>query len=265
MDRRHLLILPYALWLLGLVAAPFSLIVIASFATRNEAGLIEFGFHLDSYLQLFDPLYLQIFLRTLLMAALHSTLTLLAAYPAAFFLSRLPRKEAAFFLTLLLVPFWTNYLIRLLAFMDVLRLQPGGFAWTFTFHGILAAMVYNYLPFAILPLYTALEKVPSSLIEAAQDLGSSKRQVLRHVLWPLTKKPLLATFLLIFIPALGEFLIPELVGGGRSFYLGTFLQQQFLTFRNWPLGSAAISLLLLLSVVMLAFGGRALTEDEATR
>ena len=262
MDRRRLLILPYALWLLGLVAAPFSLILAASLAARDEAGLVQFGFHLDSYAQLLDPLYLQIFLRTLLMATLHALLTLLAAYPAAFFLSRLPRADAAFYLTLLLVPFWTNYLIRLLAFMDVLRLQPGGIAWTFTFHGILAAMVYNYLPFAVLPLYSALEKVPTSLIEAAQDLGASKRQVLFKVLWPLTRKPLTATFLLIFIPALGEFLIPELVGGGQSFYLGTFLQQQFLTFRNWPLGSAAIALLLLLAVVMLAFGGKAIAEEE---
>jgi spermidine/putrescine transport system permease protein len=262
MDRRHFLIVPYVLWLLGLVAAPFFLILAASFASRDEAGLVKFGLQFDSYIQLFDPLYFQIFLRTLAMASLHSFLTLLVAYPAAFFLSRLSRREAAFYLTLLLVPFWTNYLIRLLAFMDILRLQPGGFAWTFTFHGILAAMIYNYLPFAILPLYSALEKVPTSLIEAAQDLGASKRKVLSCILWPLTRRPLTATFLLVFIPALGEFLIPELVGGGRTFYLGTFLQQQFLTFRNWPLGSAAISLLFLLSVVMLAFGGKALTDEE---
>ncbi len=262
MDRRRLLIIPYALWLLGLVAAPFSLILLASFAVKDDSGALTYGLHFDSYLQLFDPLYFQIFLRTILLATLHSVLTLLVAYPAAFFLSRLSRTDAAFYLTLLLVPFWTNYLIRLLAFMDVLRLQPFGLQWTFEFRGILAAMLYNYLPFAILPLYSALEKVPTSLIEAAQDLGASKRRVLTQVLWPLTRRPLTATFLLVFIPALGEFLIPVLVGGGQSFYLGTFLQQQFLTFRNWPLGSAAIMVLVLLAVVMLALGGKALTEEE---
>ncbi len=263
MDRRRLLILPYALWLLGLVAAPFALIIAASFAQRDEAGSLHYGFYLESYKTLFDPLYLQVFSRTFFMATLHSILTILAAYPAAFFLSRLARANAALYLTLLLVPFWTNYLIRLLAFMDVLRLHPFGLEWTFTFRGILAALLYNYLPFAVLPLYNALEKVPSSLIEAAQDLGASKRQVLFQVLWPLTRKPVTATFLLVFIPALGEFLIPELVGGGQNFYLGTFLQQQFLTFRNWPLGSAAIALLVLLAILMLALGGRALAEDDA--
>jgi len=262
MDRRRLLIIPYALWLLGLLAAPFTLILIASFAQKDDLGLLHYGLHFDSYAQLFDPLYFQIFLRTLLMATLHSVLTLLVAYPAAFFLSRLPRKEAAFYLTLLLVPFWTNYLIRLLAFMDVLRLQPFGIEWTFQFHGILAAMLYNYLPFAVLPLYSALEKVPSSVIEAAQDLGASRRKVLTKVLWPMTRRPVTATFLLVFIPALGEFLIPVLVGGGQNFYLGSFLQQQFLTFRNWPLGSAAISLLVLLAILMLLFSGKALAEEE---
>jgi spermidine/putrescine transport system permease protein len=262
-DRRRLLIIPYALWLLGLVAAPFLLIVMASFGHRDENGGVVYGLHTEAYAQLSDPLYLEVFARTVAMAALHSVLTLAAAYPAAFFLSRLERKQAAFYLTLLLVPFWTNYLIRLLAFMDVLRLHPFGLEWTFTFRGIVAALIYNYLPFAVLPLYSALEKVPSSLIEAAQDLGASKRQVLFRVLWPMTRKPLTATFLLVFIPALGEFLIPELVGGGRDFFLGTFLQQQFLTTRNWPLGSAAIAILILVAMVMLAFGGNALAEDES--
>lgn len=261
MDRRYL-ILPYFFWLLGLVAAPFALILAASFAQKDDTALLRFGFHLDAYRQLFDPLYLQIFLRTLALATIHSLLTLLVAYPAAFFLSRLPRKEAALYLTLLLVPFWTNYLIRLLAFMDVLRLQPFGISWTFSFHGILAAMLYNYLPFAILPLYSALEKVPDSLIEAAQDLGARKRQVLLKVLWPMTRRPVTGAFLLVFIPALGEFLIPVLVGGGQSFYLGTFLQQQFLTFRNWPLGAAAISLLVLLAMLMIAMAGKSLNEEE---
>jgi spermidine/putrescine transport system permease protein len=161
------------MWLFGLVAAPFALIVAASFGHRFENGDFTYGFHLESYAQLADPLYLEVFARTLFMATLHSVLTLLAAYPAAFFLSRLERTKAAFYLTLLLVPFWTNYLIRLLAFMDVLRLHPFGLEWTFTFRGIIAALLYNYLPFAILPLYSALEKVPNSVIEAAQDLGAS--------------------------------------------------------------------------------------------
>ena len=186
MDRRRILILPYFLWLLALVAAPFSLIFMGSFAHREETGALQFGLHTESFLTLLDPLYLGVFGRTLGMALLHSILTIAAAYPAAFFLSRLERNKAAFYLTLLLVPFWTNYLIRLLAFMDVLRLRPFGFEWTFSFRGILAALLYNYLPFATLPLYSALEKVPNSVIEAALDLGARRREVLCKVLWPMT-------------------------------------------------------------------------------
>ena len=263
MDRRILLIAPYFLWFTFLVLAPFSLIVATSFALRDEYGGVHFGLHLDAYRQLADPLYLEVLGRTILLALAHSVITLLAAYPLAFFLSRLDRASAGTYLTLLLIPFWTNYLIRLLAFMDVLRWKPFGLQWTFTAKGMLAAMLYNYLPFAILPLYTALEKIPSSLIEAAQDLGASKRKIFAEVLWPLTRKPVTITFLMVFIPALGEFLIPELVGGGQSFYLGTFLQQQFLVTRNWPLGSAAITALLLLSVCVLLLAGRSLSEEEA--
>lgn len=261
MDRRLYLSLPYLLWFAGLVAAPFTLILVTSFARQEPYGEISFGLSGDAYRQLLDPLYLQVFARTFGFASLHTLLTLILAYPMAFFLSRLDRREAGFYLVLLLIPFWTNFLIRLLSFMDVLRLQPFGIQWTFTFHGMIAAMVYNTLPFAVLPLYSALERVPTNLLEAAQDLGATKRRVFRSVLWPLTRKAVYITGLLVFIPALGEFLVPELVGGGQSFFLGTFLQQQFLISRNWPLGAAAISILLLLSVLLVALGGKALEEN----
>lgn len=262
MDRRHLLIFPYTLWLLLLIVAPFSLIFATSFAERSSLGEIHFAFSLEAFRQLADPVYATILGRTALLALLHSAITLCISYPMAFFLSRISKEESSLFLTLLMVPFWTNYLIRLLAFMDVLRLNLFGLEWTYTQSGMLAALLYNYLPFAILPLYSAMEKIPNSLLEAAQDLGASKRRVFSTVLWPLTKQSVVATFLLIFIPSLGEFLIPVVVGGGQSYYLGNFLQQQFLVSRNWPLGSAAIAILLLISVVLLRLGGAGLLEKE---
>lgn len=263
MDRRLLLIAPYLFWFFFLLLAPFLLVIATSFALRDSLGELTFGFYGDAYLQLLDPIYLNILGRTSVLAIVHTLLTLCAAYPVAFFLSRLPRKDAGMYLSMLMVPFLTNYLIRLLAFMDVLRLQPFGIEWTYTKHGMLAGLIYNYLPFAVLPLYSALEKVPTSLIEAAQDLGASKRRVFTQMLLPLTKRSLFATGLLLFIPSLGEFLVPVIVGGGRDYYLGTFLQQQFLTARNWPLGSAAIVILLFSSLFLLRFGGTALLEEEA--
>lgn len=125
-DRRLLLILPYAAWLLTLVAAPFAFILAISLAERHNLRIVEFHWTASAYRELLDPLYLQVFGRTVAFAGAHTFVTLLAAYPVAFYLSRLPRAQASIYLTLLLVPFWTNYLVRLLAFMDILRLQPFG-------------------------------------------------------------------------------------------------------------------------------------------
>jgi spermidine/putrescine transport system permease protein len=261
-DRRLLLITPYALWILFLVAAPFGLVFATSLAQRTDLGAVTFALSGEAFRQLADPLYFVILQRTVVLALAHTLLTLTVAYPVAFFLSRVSREESSFLLTLLMVPFWTNFLVRLLAFMDILRLQPFGLDLAYTPAGMLAAMLYNYFPFAVLPLYSALTKIPSTILEAAQDLGASKRRVFLHVLWPLTRRAVVATGLLVFIPALGEFLIPVIVGGGRSYYLGNFLHQQFLVTRNWPLGSAAIVALLGLSFLLVRFGGAALLEDK---
>lgn len=264
MDRRTrtLLISPFGFWLLFLVAGPFALIVATSFFRRSELGLVETGFELSAYRELFSPLYAGVLFRTFVMASLNTMLTLCAAFPIAFYMSRLPKKRAAWLLTFIMIPFWTNFLIRLLAFMDVLRLKPFGLELTYTYPGILLAMVYNYLPYAILPLYSTLEKIPQSVIEAALDLGAKKRQVLTRVVLPMAKSGLAAAGLLVFIPSLGEFLIPQIVGGGKNFFLGTFLQEQFLVSRNWPLGSAAIVFLILSSLFLVLLTKGAGLEDR---
>lgn len=242
MGGRRYLILPFCAWFLLFFLGPFGLLISISFSGANPV---------DAYKELFHSSYTPMFARTLLFSFFHSFLTILLALPIAFYLSRLDRNRAGKYLTLLLIPFWTNFLIRLLSFQDVLRLEPFGITWTFTFHGIVAAMIYNGLPFAVLPLYVAMEKIPNSILEAAQDLGAKKRQVILEVLYPILKWPLIATGLLVFIPALGEFLVPEIIGGGQSYFLGTFLQRQFLVSQNWPLGAAAIALILCFSLLLL--------------
>lgn len=251
--RIKLLTLPFFFWFFLLVLGPFCLIVFTSFLHRSEYGIFGLPFELNSYRQLADPLYLEVFLRTLLLATLNTIFCVALSYPLAFFLSRLPKAQANRWIALIMIPFWTNFLLRVLAFMDVLRLQPFGLTLTYTQTGILLAMIYNYLPFALLPLYSTLEKVPTSVLEAAFDLGASKRHILLHVLWPLTRAGVVSAALLVFIPSLGEFLIPTIVGGAQKYYLGTFLENQFLNAQNWPLGSAAIVLILLASLILLPF------------
>ncbi len=265
MDRRQrsrLLILPFTAWFFLLMVAPFVLILITSFFRRTELGVTEPAFQLDAYRQLLDPVYMEIVWRTLLLALGNTFITLVVAYPFAFFLSRLPRKRAMVMLTFVMIPFWTNFLIRILAFMDILRLHLFGLNLTYTFSGILLAMAYNYLPFAVLPLYSTMEKIENSVLEAAYDLGASKIKILFRVLLPLSKQGISSAGILVFIPSLGEFLIPEIVGGGKNFFLGTFLHHQFLVARNWPLGSAAISCLILLAILLLVLARKSLGESR---
>ena len=247
-SRRIAFITPYYLWFLFLVLCPFLLVLVTSFFRRNELGVVVPDFTFDSYKQLFDPLYFEILSRTLFMAIANTIATMLVSYPLAFYISRLQKNKAAWAITLIMIPFWTNFLIRILAFMDVLRLKPFGFDLVYTAPGILAALVYNYLPFAVLPLYSTCKKIDHSVIEAAFDLSASRLQILTKVLWPLTRNGVITASLLVYVPTLGEFLIPEIVGGGKHFFLGTFLQQQFMVSRNWPLGSAAIILLILFAI-----------------
>lgn len=260
--RNRLLILPFLAWFVFAIVGPFGLILANSFARRTDLGTLEHVFDPSSYFQLFDPLYASILLRTLGYAVANTVLCILMAYPVSFYLSRQTNEKRQVLLTLILIPFWTNFLVRVLAFSDLLRLRPFGLEWLYTHQGVLAALVYNYLPFAILPLYSSMCAVPSSVLEAAQDLGATRRQIFLHVLWPLTRQGTVAASLLVFIPTLGEFLIPDLIGGGRYFVLGTFLQNQFLTARNWPLGSAAIILLTLLTLFVMAFFSAGLTKHE---
>ncbi|NUM88191.1 MAG: ABC transporter permease, partial [Bdellovibrionales bacterium] len=188
MDRakRKLLILPFAGWLALLIVGPLVLMIATSFLRRDEFGILHRDWNLQSYRELFDPLYSRVLARTLLMAACNTVATVTLAYPFAFYLSRLPRGKALTMLTFVMIPFWTNFLIRILAFMDVLRTEIFGFSLVYTPWGVLGALVYNYLPFAILPLYASLEKVDNSVLEAAYDLGASRLQILFRILVPLT-------------------------------------------------------------------------------
>lgn len=263
MDRRRLVI-PFFLWFGLFILGPLAVIVCMSFAKRTELGEIETAFVLDAFRQLFDPLYGKIFLKTLVFAGANTLLTLVIAYPLSFYISRLDKTPRTWFLTLVMIPFWTSFLVRILAFMDVIRVSHMGLLYTEM--GVILAMAYNYLPFAIMPLFSVMEKIEPSLIEAARDLSASKRQVFFHVVWPLSRPGVVTAFLFVFIPSLGEFLIPELVGGSQHFLLGSFLQNQFFTARNWPLGAATIVILLGMTLIALWAGRKhldfAMTETK---
>lgn len=258
------LCLPGALWLGVLVGLPLALLVGISFVSQGDYGELTWPLTLENYRRLagwsefgFDPLYPRVVVRTLAVSGLVTGLTLLAALPMAFFIARLGPGGRAISLALVVVPFWTNLLIRTYAWQ--LLLGTGGplsgvavaLGWippgTGLYPGwgaVVVGMVCDFLPFMVLPLFASVEKIDWTLAEAAADLGANGRQVFRHAILPQIAPGIRAGVLMVFLPATGQFVIPDLLGGGRVTLLGNLIQQQFGPSRDWPLGAAAATVLL---------------------
>jgi len=243
--------LPLYVWIIGFLVGPFVILALFSIYTRLPDGSTSTELTIEAYKRLSDPLYVNIILRSLGLAVANTALCLVIAFPSAYFMSRLNGARKTLALSLILIPLSTSFLIRIFAMMDFLRLKLFGLEWLYTRPGILLALCYNYLPYAILPLYASFLRQDPRILEAAQDLGASRTKVLTKILIPLHRSALLSAALFVLIPSTGEYLIPALVGGSRYFFIGNFLQNQFLTARNWPLGSALIVILLVLTLFAL--------------
>jgi spermidine/putrescine transport system permease protein len=263
MKLRFWFLLPTWVWLAGLFAAPFAIVLAYSFLTRGVYGGIEQPWSLESYQRLFDPLYLTIVARSFAMALAATGLCLALAYPAALFISRARHKNL--YLQLVMLPFWTSFLVRTYAWLFLLRdtglintaLQALGIIHAplpllYNDGAVLLGLVYGYLPFMVLPIYATLERLDPSLVEAAADLGARPLDTIFRVIVPLSKPGILAGAVLVFIPCLGAYLTPDLLGGGRTVLVGNLVQNQFTTARDWPFGSA-VSMVLLALVTLLVW------------
>jgi len=249
---------PGLLWLAVFFYLPLALILAVSVHSRGELGEVTRPFTLENYRRLlgfgllgFDPLYPQILLRSLALGAATAALCALAALPLAFFIAGLPASWKNVTLTLVVIPFWTNLLVRTYAWQILLApeglvtrvaaacgLMVPGEALYPGLGAVLVAMVCDYLPFMVLPLYASVEKLDWTLAEAAADLGAGGLRVFRHALLPQIKPGLAAGVVLVFLPASGQFVIPDLLGGARTMLLGNAVQQQFGPGLDWPFGSA---------------------------
>ncbi|MCS6954294.1 MAG: ABC transporter permease [Bryobacterales bacterium] len=258
---RTLFLAPAALVMVVLILAPLGVVVCYSFLTRGAYGGVEWLATLDNYRRLLDPLYLEIFLRSVAVAGTTTALCLILAFPLAWFLSRAGRRKHLY-LQLVLLPFWTSFLVRLYAWMFLLRdtglintiLLAAGWIreplpLLYNHVAVVLGLVYGYLPFAVLPLYATLERLDRTLLEAAADLGARPLGTLRHVILPLAAPGIRAAALLVFIPCLGTYLVPDLLGGSKTILVGTLIQNQFTTARDWPFG-AAVSLTLMVFTVV---------------
>ena len=260
------LLAPAALWLGLFFLAPLLIILVYSFGTSGVYGGITLGFNPGNYLNVFDPLYLEIIGRTFFIAATNTLLCLLLGYPLAYFIALKGGRWRNVLILLVVVPFWTSFLIRAYAWVVILNgnglanktLQFLGITdepltLIFTPQAVTMGLAYAYLPFMILPLYAALEKFDVSLKEASQDLGASRWQTFWRVTFPLSTPGVVAGSILVFIPSAGEFVIPDLLGGSRSVMVGNLVQQQFLQARDWAFGSALAMMLAVLLVGAITF------------
>ncbi|WP_437635107.1 ABC transporter permease [Sorangium sp. So ce854] len=264
-----LLLAPLLLWLLAFVVAPTAIMLVYSFCERDELGQVVFRLSLSSYARVLDATYLKILLNSIRYAAITTAICLVAGYPVAYFIGRAREGVRNKLLMLVMVPFWTSFLIRTYAWMSILKSEgllnglllylriisaPLDIMYTPT--AVVIGLVYSYLPFMILPIYGSVEKLDNALIEAAFDLGAGPVSAFSHVIVPLTRPGIMAGILLVFIPALGMFAITDLMGGARVPMIGNVIQNQFGQARDWPFGAALGMTLLLLFAVFFVIGMR---------
>jgi len=255
------LLVPGLLWTTLFCLLPMVVVLAVSFATRGTYGGVLWEFSLDNYRDLLHPLYGRIFGQSLLLAGMTTGLCLAMGFPLAYYIARMPPRRQALWLIFIMIPFWTNFLVRTYAWIFILRTE--GLLNTvliqlhlistpldllYSNEAVLVGLVYGYLPFMVLPLYAAIERVDPALIEAAWDLYADRWSLFHRVLVPLTKPGIIAGCVLVFIPSLGSFLTPDLLGGARSMMVGNLIQHEYLVARDWPLGSA-LSLVLMLMVM----------------
>ncbi|ECH4300984.1 spermidine/putrescine ABC transporter permease PotB [Salmonella enterica] len=254
-------------WLVLFVFLPNLMIIGTSFLTRDDARFVKMVFTLDNYARLLDPLYFEVLLHSLNMALIATLSCLVLGYPFAWFLAKLPEKILPLLLFLLIVPFWTNSLIRIYGlkiFLSTKGYLNEFLLWLgvidtpirimFTPSTVIIGLVYILLPFMVMPLYSSIEKLDKPLLEAARDLGASKIQTFIRIIIPLTMPGIVAGCLLVMLPAMGLFYVSDLMGGAKNLLIGNVIKVQFLNIRDWPFGAAtSITLTIVMGLMLLIY------------
>jgi len=248
-----LLLGPTSAWYFLLLLAPLAILVVFSLGARAPEGGYAPALQLDNYLEL--PTRATAFTNALWMAAGGTFLCVIVGYPLAYYLATRAGSKRTLLVVLVVVPFWTSFLIRTYAWLTILGnngipalLEGVGFDRVVLLNtpfAVMIGIVYNYLPLMVFPLYVSLERLDKRLLEASKDLGAGRLATFRQVTLPLTAAGLLSGVMLVFIPIMGEYIIPALLGGGKVFFIGNALVDLFLQSRNWPFGSAAAIVLIL--------------------
>ena len=265
-NKKNRLAIPYVLWAIIFTVVPLVIILIYSFTKRDAFGNIVYEFTLENYRNFFTPIYLNVLWRSVKLSVYSTILCLLIGYPMAFIISRAKGMKQNLMVMLFIVPLWTNFLLRTYAWMGLLRDQgvineillklgiiTDPIQMLYTNGAVILGMVYNFLPFMVLPIYSVLVKMDKSLIEAARDLGANELKVFKNVIFPLSFPGVATGVIMVFMPAVSTFIISDLLGGGQTILLGNLIQNQFIGARNWQFGSAVSVLMMLMLILSMTY------------
>lgn len=264
----------YFMWSLVFIVFPLFLILVYAFNSSSGMSLEGYGITFDHFRRVFEPLYIKIFFVSILLAIASTVLCVLIGYPVAYFISRMKDKWRNSLMLLFVVPMWMNFLLRTYAWLTLLGnnglinkfLGLFGIAplnLMYNMSAIMLGMVYNFLPFMVLPIYSTLVKMDKSLIEAARDLGATNSQIFKKVILPLSLPGVYTGITMVFIPAISTFVIPDLLGGNRFYLIGNLIEKQFTFTGDWAFGSA-ISIVLIAIMFILLLLQNLFEKKEAT-
>ena len=259
-------IMPVIIWMTAFFVIPVLFIVFISFCLRGETGELIYTVSLSNYKALFNTLYGRIFISSLAVALFTTILCLAFGYPFAYIIAKANKKYKPLLLLLIMLPFWTNSLVRTYAMIILLRTEGIINSYLMQLHiisrplellynntGVMIGMIYMMFPFMVLPLYASIEKLDKRLIEAAGDLGASPFKAFLKITLPLTKSGIISGAMLVFVPTLGLFFVTDLMGGSKVVLMSNLIKNQFLTARNWPLGSAISTILIIIMAALIFF------------
>ncbi|ANY73467.1 MULTISPECIES: ABC transporter permease [Paenibacillus] len=271
MRKSKFLLTPVLLWMSLFLIIPMLIVIGISFLSRDAQGNLVFELSMEGYKTFFDPLYLGIYWDTLVLSLLTTIICLLVSYPLAYYIAGASPRIQTWGLILITIPFWINFLIRTYAWVLLLRTQGVvnsllmWLGWIdepiqmlYTYGAVLLGMVYNFIPFMVLPIYVALEQMDKRLLDAASDLGASKWKAFRHITLPQSKSGIMTGSVLVYVSTSGMFVVTDILGGAKSSMISNIIQSQFLGARNWPFGAALSVIFVATSLVLILLFNRAM-------
>ena len=275
MNKKSLLSTPYILWTVLFTIVPLIIILIFSLSASSKIGSLSTDFTLDRYVQFFEPIYADVFFRSIKLSLYSTIFCLILGYPVAYIIANKKMRIRNFLILFIILPQWTNFLLRTYAWMSILKdngpinsflinigLIKEPLTLLYTDGAVLMGMVYNFLPYMILPIYTVILKIDKAYVEAARDLGASSAITFRKIILPLSMPGIVSGIIMVFMPAISTFVISDLLGGGHSMLMGNLIQNQFLAARNWQFGSAISMILIAIILITMLVLNRYSSSDK---